>query len=328
MAASINPLDVKVFKGYAKRGGWPVPSPMVPGYDFSGTISELSENADNSGFELGDAVFGMNFGKNRHDEAGSTIGGAFAEYILVPLAKLSRKPANIGFDVAAAISLAGTTAFEVLYECARIQSGQKILILGGGSAVGIIALQLAKRTGAWVAVTCSERNKARVEKYHPDKVILYNSEQWDHKLRDLDAVLDMVGEKDAFARLKQANVVKEGGSFVSIASFDAGTDPKAHPYFSYCAKFGVSSNANVQAAVATLVSSGELEIPIDEKYSFDTPGIQRMFRKVDGGKSMGKNILEVSDPSLVQKRGSTVIAFALFFDTTIYNYTLGKWSVF
>ena len=290
---------MKVFKGYAKRGGWPLPSPMVPGYDFSGVIDQLADDADTLGFTIGDEVFGMNFGKSRHDEPGCPIAGTFAEYALVPLTKLSRKPAELDFNVAAAVSLAGTTAFQVLYECARVQAGQRILILGGSTCVGMIALQLAKRSGAWVAVTCSERNKAKVARYHPDKIIIYSSEKWDQLLKDLDAVFDMVGEKDAFARVKQTRLVKERGAFVSLVSFDAGTDPKAQPHFSYCAKFGVSQNSNIQSALATLVSSGELDVPIEEVHPFDTNGVRRMFQKMEESKSFGKNILKVApDPAL------------------------------
>ena len=233
-AASGNPVDFKVLQGYLKDT-WECPLPMTVGYDFSGIVDCLDDaDIGASKFKVGDEVFAVNWGVNQHKpvEEGATVGGAFAEYIKVPLRMLSRKPSTITHKQAAAIALVGTTAHQALFDCLQVGKGSKVLILGGPTAVGSIAIQLAKDAGAWVATTASTRNLEYVSQFKPDLVVNYREEDWSKdrpELQEIDAVFDAVGEKDAFARaVTNGKVVKEGGSFVSIASPDAGVDPVAH----------------------------------------------------------------------------------------------------
>ena len=127
---------------------WNVRLPINPGFDFSGIISVLPEG-DTLGFEVGDEVFGVNWGSGHHDDPDLPLAGTFSEYCLVPLNRLSRKPAGLSFDEAAALPMAGCTAYQCLYECGQVAEGQRVLILGGDTAVGSIAIGLAKKAGAW-----------------------------------------------------------------------------------------------------------------------------------------------------------------------------------
>ena len=140
--ASINPIDHYVHAGFMASAGWPTPFPFIPGYDFAGTVEALGEGV--SDFKKGDRVYAVNWGKNQHFEEGQPCGGAFAEYCIISSSKLSLIPESVSFDDAAAIALVGTTAYESLMECGKISNDSRILILGGSSAVGTTAIQIAK----------------------------------------------------------------------------------------------------------------------------------------------------------------------------------------
>lgn len=184
--------------------------------------------------------------------------------------------------------------------CAHVAFLQ-VLVLGASSVVGAIVVQLAKLSGMWVAATCSARNFEYVQQFGADRVIEYTSStalkrDEDPTLRGMDAVIDCVGEPSAFARMQTGHVLKpSGGAFVSVVSFDAGMDPKAHPPLAWCAKYGFSHNKSHQDELIALVAAGSLRIPVDETFPFTTEGVRGLFAKVETGKSRGKNILKIID---------------------------------
>ena len=296
--------------------GWNMPCPFVPGYDFAGIISSLHPLDENSaattGLRVGERVCGVNFGAARHDEPGCPVGGAFAEYMAVPLSKLSRLPDELSFSSAAGIGLAGCTAYQMLFDIAKIKAGDRILILGGATSVGMIAIQLAKSAGAWVAATCSARGEdfLRSLALLPDEILPYQAtdsqpspslkaeDRWDVRdsCKDLHAVLDIVGEAGTFAKVKAAGMVRQGGVFMSLSSFEVGFQPQPHlPAFSWAAKYGYSQSTSQQNEVLALLAKKKIKLPIHTTYPFTTEGVQAMFQQVDGMKSLGKNILSVVD---------------------------------
>ena len=293
-SASINPIDCKVHKGHASKVyGWPMDLPFKAGYDFAGVVDSTGEDVD--GFSQGERVYAVNWGQSGHYDAGEPGGGAFAEYILISAAKVSKIPQAVSFDQAAAVALAGTTAYQVLFDAAKVTPGQRILIIGGSTSVGHLAIQLAKERGAWVATTASTRNAEFVSQFGADLLINYNTEQWETlpELQGLDAVIDTVGEKDAFARATQTGVVKTDGAFVSIAGMEAGLDPAAHAPLHFAAFFLLSNSASVQDELVSRLASGALKVQIDETFPFTTEGVQGLFKKVASNSSTGKNILRI-----------------------------------
>eukprot|EP01034_Spumella_vulgaris_P027281 gene27281-33978_t len=294
-AASINPADFGVFRG-RKVGQWPMPFPFTPGYDFSGVIDSVS-GGDTRGFSVGSEVFAVNFGDQSHGTAAHPIGGAFAQYIAIPVSKLSHKPANVTHETAAALALAGSTALEAL-NTAQVTKGTKLLILGGSSATGLCATQLAKLKGAHVVTTASSRSLDFVKQFGADQVINYNEHKWwlqeETGLSGFDVIFDTVGEPEAFAHAKTPGLVKHGGKFISIANPEAGVDSAAHqPSFSYAAVFTMSNEVPVQDELIRLVSESKLVVPIEESFPFTQQGVWDLFEKVKGGKSQGKNILKI-----------------------------------
>eukprot|EP00514_Thraustochytrium_sp_LLF1b_P012190 CAMPEP_0184542260 /NCGR_PEP_ID=MMETSP0199_2-20130426/1872_1 /TAXON_ID=1112570 /ORGANISM="Thraustochytrium sp., Strain LLF1b" /LENGTH=318 /DNA_ID=CAMNT_0026936031 /DNA_START=137 /DNA_END=1089 /DNA_ORIENTATION=+ len=274
-AVSLNPVDYKVMDTPL----WPTPLPLTPGYDISGVVDQVASDVTN--FKAGDNVFCCNWELDegqptgQHGDKFGLIGGGLAEYILLPAVKLSAKPEGVSHEEAAGVSLVGLTALQSL-DKAGVTKDSKVLIIGGSSAVGQIAVQLAKERGAWVATTASPRTKDFVtETLKPDLVIDYTAEKWHEldSLKEIDAVLDTVGEADAF---KNADaVVKQGGNFVTIGSFDAGFDPKAHqPRFSFAAFYGLKNNTKHQNELAGLIADKKLTVKIDSTYPFTMEGVK------------------------------------------------------
>lgn len=293
--AAINPIDPLILKGFAKNIlGWSMPLPFVMGCDFAGVVDSIGDGVDST-FAVGERVFAVNWGTGSHHDEGNPAGGAFAEYIVIPASKVSKIPEGLTFDQAAAVALVGTTAHQILFEAVKVAAGQKILILGGSTSVGQIAIQLAKERGAWVATTASTRNLEYVAQFGADLVVDYKKQQWDKipELKNLDAVIDTAGEKDGFARVKAGGVVKPIGAFVTIASADAGFDPAGHPPLHFAARFALVNSPAVQDELASKVASGVLKITIDETFPFTTEGVQNILRKVGSATSNGKNILKV-----------------------------------
>lgn len=205
----------------------------------------------------------------------------------------------MGTKEAAAVALVGTTAYQITVDCAKATTGSKVLVLGGSSAVGALAVQLAKLRGAsFVATTGSTRNLEYIGTLGADKVIDYTKADWtmDPALKDLDAVIDTAGERTFSPRPKACSKKMVA---VSIANFDAGFDPSANAPLSFAAFFGFSHSSRVQAELADLLVSGKLKLKIGEEFPFTKAGIVSMLEKSGKttGKSTGKNILKVGMPA-------------------------------
>jgi len=292
-AAAVNPIDWMVMAGFL-NDAWKVPLPFTMGYDFAGSVSAVHPDDSNAGFKVGDDVFAVNWGQHHHNTEGIAPGGSFAEYIKVPLTILSKKPDALSYEQAAAVALVGTTAYEATLEEGKVGNGQKVLIFGGAGAVGQIGIQLAKNAGAWVATTASKRTRAFVETLGPDLIVDYTEEDWTkiEALKGVDVVLDFVGEKDGFAKAKEAKVIKETGRFISIAAHDAGFDPTAHAPLSYAAFFCLANSPTVQDKLAAGLVDGSLKLPVESTFPFTDDGLQALLAAQKKGKAMGKLVFK------------------------------------
>jgi NADPH:quinone reductase-like Zn-dependent oxidoreductase len=155
--------------------GWPAPLPFTPGYDFSGVIESISNDVSN--FKVGDEVYGCHWGPVSHTDEFDCTAGTFAEYLVVPVRSLLKKPSGMSHTQAAAIACVGMTSTGPL-DKTEIGPGSKILILGGSTSVGMLAIQNAKLKGAWVATTASSRAMDFVSQFGADQVINYNETKW------------------------------------------------------------------------------------------------------------------------------------------------------
>jgi NADPH:quinone reductase-like Zn-dependent oxidoreductase len=199
-ATSINPIDWKIRKG-ASQAKFPVTLPFTLGWDVSGVVEQKGDNV--TGFEVGTEVY------SRPSPARN---GAYAEYIVIKASEVARKPNTIDHVHAAAVPLAGLTAWQGLFEHGKLQKGERVLIHAASGGVGTFAVQLAKWKGAYVIGTTSEKNIDLVKQLGADEVIDYNNEQFDEKLKDIDLVFDMVGGDTQTRSIK---VLKDGGRLVT-----------------------------------------------------------------------------------------------------------------
>ena len=199
-ASSVNPVDWKIIKG-ARKDKFPVNLPLIPGWDVSGVVEKTG--ADVHDFKKGDEVY------SRPDP---TRDGAFAEYIVVKANQVSAKPKSIDHVHAAAVPLAGLTAWQGLFQFGKLQTGQKVLIHAASGGVGSFAVQFAKWKGAFVIGTTSKENMSFVINLGADEVIDYKNERFEDKVSDVDLVLDTIGGETQQRSIK---VIKPGGRLIT-----------------------------------------------------------------------------------------------------------------
>ncbi len=147
-AAGINPIDTKL----RQRGTfYPDRMPAILGCDGAGIVEAVGAQVQR--FRPGDAVYFCNGGLGGHP-------GTYAEWAIADERVVARKPERLSFEAAAAAPLVLITAWEALYDRARLQAGQRVLIHAGAGGVGHVAIQLAQLQGARVATTISSPEKA------------------------------------------------------------------------------------------------------------------------------------------------------------------------
>lgn len=201
-AAAVNVLDSKIRNGEFKLI-LPYRLPLVLGNDVAGVVTRVGSGVRD--FKVGDAVYA----RPDHDRIGT-----FAEYIAVDERDLALKPERLTMAEAAAVPLAGLTAWQALVEVADVQAGQKVFIQAGSGGVGTFAIQLAKHLGATVATTTSAANADLVKSIGADIVIDYRKDDFETLLHDYDMVLH---SQDSKTLEKSLRVLKPGGQLVSIA---------------------------------------------------------------------------------------------------------------
>lgn len=182
-ATSINPIDWKLREGYLQQM-MDFQFPIILGWDVAGVISEIGEGVTD--WKVGDKVFAR---------PETTRFGTYAEYTIVDQTLLAKIPENISFEEAAAVPLAGLTAWQGLFNHGKLKKGETVLIHAGAGGVGTYAIQLAKSVGARVVTTASEKNHDLLIELGADQVIDYNTENFSDILDGVDLVLDTMGGK-------------------------------------------------------------------------------------------------------------------------------------
>lgn len=180
----------------------------IPGHGFSGVVKEVGPGFGGSKIGPGSEVYAFT---NRVKE------GAMAEYAKVNLTEVGLKPQALSLVGAASVPLSALTAWQALFDHARLLAGQKVLITGAAGGTGIFAVQLARMVGAYVVGTASAaRSFAILRDFGVDEILDYKKVKFEEAVQDVDVVLDTVGG----GVLEQCmNTIKRGGVLVSI------TDP-------------------------------------------------------------------------------------------------------
>jgi NADPH:quinone reductase-like Zn-dependent oxidoreductase len=245
-AAGINPVDWKIREGLL-HDLLQHAFPLVLGWDVSGVVESLGP--DTSRLRVGDEVY---------SKPDITRDGAYAEFIVIKESEVALKPASLDHVHAAALPLAGLTAWQALFETAGLTAGQRVLIHAAAGGVGNIAVQLAKWKGAHVIGTASSKNHDFLRKLGVDQAVDHEKERFEDVVAPVDVVLDTIGG-DTQAR--SWKVLKPGGFLVSIVSPPSTELAAAHGVRE---KFiFTQANAGQLAEIARVVDAGKLKAYVE-----------------------------------------------------------------
>ena len=297
-AASVNPVDFKIRDGMLKMIV-PFRFPLILGNDFSGVVKAVGAGVTR--FAPGDAVFAR-MDKQRI--------GAFAEFAVVAEADAAAKPANLTHVEAAAVPLAGLTAWQALFEIGSLAAGQKVLIHGGSGGVGSFAIQFARHAGATVATTVGARNAELAGSLGADVVIDYKAQRFEDVVSGQDLVFDTQAgdiQHRSFA------VLKRGGVLVSIAGKPDGRLVRAfglNPLLGVlldflnrktlrlAKRYGVRyeylfmhPSGEQLAQIGRLLADGSVRTIIDKVFPLDQA--REALAHVEAGHATGKVVIEV-----------------------------------
>lgn len=281
---SVNPVDWKIREGMLAEL-FPHLFPLIPGWDAAGTVQELGAGA--SGFSVGDRVYAYCRKPTVH-------AGTYCEYVAMDAAAVAPMPSNASFSEAAAIPLTGLTAWQSLFDTAKLKKGERVLVHGGAGGVGGLAVQFAKWAGATVYATSRPSNHDYVRSLGADAVFDYAREDVAAALRTaeplgIDAVFDTVGGDVQRAGYK---VLRPGGMLVSVVSIPDPEEARLHD-----ARTGfvfVAPNGEQLRRIAALVEQGAVRPPaISEMRLEDAAKAQELSR---AGHVRGKIVLRVAFP--------------------------------
>ena len=248
-AAGVNPVDWKVREGHAKSM-LKYPMPFIPGWDVSGVVQ--TTGLDTSRLKAGDEVY------SRPDISRD---GAYAEYIAVRESEVALKPKSVDHVQAAAVPLAALTAWQALFDAAKIEPGQTLLIHGAAGGVGTFAVQLAKLKGARVIGTASKKNHEFLRSLGVDETIDYNTSRFEDVVHGVDAVLDTItGE----TMERSWQVLKKDGILVSI--LQPPSQEKAAAHGVRCAHTFVQPSVPHLNEIAKLLDAGKLKVVVEKVF--------------------------------------------------------------
>ena len=247
-ATAFNLVDDGIRGGYL-REVFPVALPHTPGIDVAGTVDALGEGV--TGLQVGDAVVGF---------LPMVADGAAAEYVVAPAGILAPAPTNVPLADAAALPMVGLTAWQALFDDAKLAAGQRVLINGAGGGVGGYAVQLAKWAGAHVIATASPRSGERVRTAGADEVIDHTTTEVTAAVGDpVDVVLNLA-PIDPAELTALAALVRPGGVVVNTtvwmpAPTDQERGVRGVDVF-------VRSDAEQLSRLVAMVDRGELRVDV------------------------------------------------------------------
>ena len=274
-AAGVNPVDWKV----RARGGFLGEPPFTVGWDVAGVVEELGRGVTR--FAPGDRVFGM---PRFPREA-----AAYAEYVTAPSRQLARTPDGLGDVEAAALPLAGLTAWQALVETAAgVGPTSRVLILAAAGGVGHLAVQIAKARGAYVIGTARGDKHAFLVSLGADEAVDYTTGPLAGRIADVDVVLDLVG---ADAAADAVATLRDGGSFVTVTGAADEVRERAVGRVRIESVLVEPDRLGLEA-LADLVAEGLLRPHVSA--TFPLADAARAHEAIETGRTQGKLVLTVA----------------------------------
>jgi len=261
----INPYDWKLREGIFKDA-MPVKFPVTVGNEFSGTIERLGLGV--SGLRVGDEVYGSG-------------PGAGAEYLVATATSVAPKPGLMDLPDAAAVPIGALTAWQALFDVAKLKTGQRVLIQAAVGGVGSFAVQLAKWEGAYVIGTSSGRNRSLAIELGVDHFIDYTTTRFEDVATSVDVVLETLGGDNPVRSLK---TLKPGGIEVVLAAAPPTEEANAQ------GKRAVSYSSKPDRAqlieIGGLITDLKVRPIIDTVSPFDEA--VELFKEIQAGHTVGK----------------------------------------
>lgn len=274
-AAGVNPVDYKTRMGNGIVRG-PDILPLIDGWDVSGVVEAVGAGV--TAFKPGDAVYSM----VRFPEVGS----AYAQYVTAPASQFAHKPQTLDHIHAGAVPLAGLTAWQVLFDTAKLEAGQTILIHAAAGGVGHLAVQLAKWKGAYVIGTASARNADFLREIGVDEVVDYTAAPFEDVVKPVDVVLNCAGGDLSERSVK---VLKPGG-FLSWITGGISQE-RAAELGIRAGGILVHTSGEQLAELARLIDGGSVKPHVEQVFSLSQA--PKAHEAVETGRTRGKIVLSV-----------------------------------
>jgi NADPH:quinone reductase-like Zn-dependent oxidoreductase len=281
-AAGINPVDWKTRGGTGMAGVLGTP-PFVLGWDVAGVVEEVGFGVTT--LAAGDRVYGMPWFPR--------AGGGYAEYVTAPSRQFARMPAGITFEQAAAVPLAGLTAWQALVDTAGVRAGQRVLITAAAGGVGHLAVQFAKHLGAYVIAVAGPRNQQWLAELGADEVVDYTAGRFEKEVGDLDVVLDLVGDAYDATSTRSLETLRPGGLLVAVP---AGVSPELAAAAAAAGVrvtgFLVEPDGPALARIAALIEEGAVTVEVAKVLALAE--VATAHRQGEQGHTRGKLVLRVA----------------------------------
>jgi NADPH:quinone reductase-like Zn-dependent oxidoreductase len=272
-AASINPVDTKI------RGGkFPRFQPALPailGRDIAGSIERVGKRI--KGWEEGEPVYGL-LDYER---------GAYAHYVIATPREITRKPSLLDPVRAAAVPLAGLTAWQALFDQGELQSGQRVLIHGAAGGVGHFAVQFAVARGAHVSVTASAKDHDWLKKLGAEQTIDYKTQRFEEEVSAVDLVIDLVAGE---TRERSWKVLKPSGKLVS--TLGRPKPPSDAPAGAEGREVVLETKMDQLAEIGHLFETGKVSVLVNKVFPLAEAAQAHLH--LENGHAAGKTVLSMT----------------------------------
>ncbi|MFD7665063.1 NADP-dependent oxidoreductase [Streptomyces sp. NPDC059788] len=281
-SAGVNPVDWKTRQGGGMAGVLGDP-PFTVGWDVSGVVEEVGFGVHT--VEVGDEVYGMPWFPRQ--------AGAYGEYVSAPSRHFARKPAALDHDHAAGVPLAALTAWQSLVDAARVEAGQRVLVHAAAGGVGHFAVQFAKHLGAQVIGTARAAKHDWLRSLGADELIDYTEDRFEEAVRDVDVVLDLVGDEHERTSTRSLRTLRSGGTLIAVPS---GASPdlveRARAQGVRARGFLVEPDGAALGLIGGLVDEGAVSVAVEDVLPLAEAA--EAHRRGEEGRTRGKLVLRVA----------------------------------
>jgi NADPH:quinone reductase-like Zn-dependent oxidoreductase len=249
------------------------------GSDLSGDIQSVGMDVPD--LRSGDRIYGV---------TNPRFIGAYAEYALASAAMIARKPTSMSYVEAASVPVIAVTAWQGLFERARLEAGQTVVIHGAAGNVGAYAVQLARRAGIRIIATAGADDVAFLRDLGADLVVDFQTQRFEDVARNADAVLDLVGGE---TQTRSFQVLRRGGKLISAVSLP--DQDAAKSYGVDAAFFLVKVTSRDLTEIADLIDSGRLRARVGSVLPLADAREAHLILERRRASPRGKIVLTVAD---------------------------------